>query len=153
MTNHKKVIELKKVEPKTWKFWDYQELGGVSPIEVWESGLSEEAWKLFNGLLKLNRTAKTPLQWVGRGRHFFLEGQSRENRIWELGFQDSDKVQYRVLGIFWPRHTQKEATLLIGCTHKDSVYDPPECIKTANDRRGRLERQEAKLHERKIRTN
>src|SRR5208282_4763741 len=125
MTHHKKVIELP--SPKTWTFWDYMPPGGEAsdtPIEAWRKTLPDEAEKMFNNILKFNRTAPDPRQWIGRGRHFFLEGKSRDERIWELVFHDSDDVQYRILGIFWPRHARKQATLLIGCRHKQNVPRP-----------------------------
>jgi len=149
LTHNKKVIQLP--PPATWTFWDFVSPSGGTPIEDWRNGLSEEAERAFNNLLKFNRTAPDPLHWIGRGRHFFLEGKSKEERVWELVFQDSDKVQYRILGVFWPKHIPKQATLLICCTHKEKVYDPPNCLQTAIDRKKMLREGVAKRHERKIR--
>jgi len=149
LTHHKKVIQLP--PPNTWAYWDWVSLNGANPIEDWRKGLSEEAEKLFNNILKFNRKAPTQLQWIGRGRHFFLEGKGKEARIWELVFQDSDKVQYRILGVFWPKHAQKQVTFLLGCTHKDGVYDPPDWLETAIDRKKKLENGGAKRHVRQVR--
>lgn len=122
-------------------------------MEEWRIELSEEAEKAFNGLLKANRTNQNHLHWVGVGRHFFLEGKSKEERVWELGFQDSDGVQHRILGVFWPKHKRKQATLLIGCTHKGKIYDPPGCLETAIQRRKLLANGGAGIRERKVRTD
>ncbi len=152
LTYSKKVIKFP--SPEFWTFWDFIAPGSdASPIEDWRKGLGEEAEKAFNVILKTNRTSPTPLQWVGRGRHFFLEGKSKGARVWELCFNDSDNVQHRILGIFWPRHQEKQATLLIGCTHKQQIYDPPDCLGTAIRRRQLLEDGKAKIRERKIRTD
>jgi hypothetical protein len=122
-------------------------------VEEWRISLPEEAEKAFNGLLKINRTTQNHLHWVGIGRHFFLEGKSKEERIWELCSQDSDGVQYRILGVFWPKHRRRQATLLIGCTHKEKIYNPPGCLETAIDRRKLLANGGADIRERKVRTN
>jgi hypothetical protein len=150
LTDNKKVIQ--SPPPGPWTFWDFV-FSGTNPIEEWRKGLSEEAEKLFNGLLKTNQKIDNALHWLGRGRHFFLEGRSKEERVWELGFQDSDRVQYRILGVFWPKHTRKQATLLIGCTHKQRVYDPSDCLGTAIKRKKMLSEGIAKRDERKIRTD
>lgn len=158
MSRKKSLTHPKKVIPfpcaDFWTFWDFALPGSdISPVEKWRRSLGEEAEKSFSSLLKLNRTSPTSLQWVGRGKHFFLEGKSKEARIWELCFRDADNVQYRILGIFWPKHKEKQATLLIGCTHKDKIYDPPNCLQTAIDRKKLLVNGLAIIHERKIRTD
>lgn len=45
----------------------------------------------------------------------------------------SEKKQYRVIGCWWKN--PNGYLLLIGCTHKQNIYDPPEAIKTADKRR------------------
>jgi hypothetical protein len=152
LTYRKKVISSS--SPEVWTFWDFVAVPGVtSPVEEWRLSLPEEAEKSFNGILKANRACKNHLHWLGIRRHFFLEGKSKEQRVWELCFQDSDGVQYRILGVFWPKHQRMQATLLIGCTHKEGVYDPPSCLQTAIDRRKLLANGGAHIRERKVRTD
>jgi hypothetical protein len=44
-----------------------------------------------------------------------------------------DKKQYRLIGCSWK--DPGGYLLLIGCTHKQQVYDPPDAIATADKRR------------------
>ena len=131
-----------------WRFWDYVELNDENPIEKWVSELSLEAATMFNDLLRDNHKTELPQRWSGfRG---FMEGNLKEERIWELGFK-ADGRQYRILGKFG--NSRKQAILLIGCYHKMTIYHPMNSLKTAYKRSRALSRGEAKIHERKIRTD
>lgn len=46
--------------------------------------------------------------------------------LWEIKWKSADK-QFRAIGF----DRQGAFILLIGCTHKDDVYGPPNCLKTA----------------------
>lgn len=103
---------------------------------------------MVDDLLKNIHKTEIPKDWVGsRG---FLKGKYREMKIWELGFQ-ADKRQYRILGVFGKK--RKQATLLVGCNHKQRVYTPPDALDLAFERSKKLLRGEARQHERKIKEN
>ena len=78
------------------------------------------------------------------------ELQADEAIDWELEFI-SDKRQYRVLGVFGPG--RKEATLLVGCYHKQRVYQPPNALDEAVKRNKTLSEGRATRLERQIRTD
>jgi hypothetical protein len=48
-----------------------------------------------------------------------------------------DKKQHRVIGCSWKNPSGY--LLLIGCTHKQEIYDPPDAIQTAGRRRRGLQ--------------
>lgn len=145
MTHNKEVIKSAS-EPTEWKFWDFTHSDN-NPIEDWYKTLSEDAQRLFQGLLKNNYKVENPIHWLGFKR--YLKGELKGSGIWELEFFSG--VQYRVLGFFGPR--RKEATLLIGCYHKQKIYEPPNALKTALKRKEMLEEGIATYRERKIRTD
>lgn len=53
----------------------------------------------------------------------------------------SMKTQHRIVGYY---SGPKTFVALIGCTHKQNRYDPPNALETAVERRKRIERKEAK---------
>ena len=58
---------------------------------------------------------------------------------WKAG-----RVQHRIIG----RLTgEQEFLMLIGCTHKDDVYDPPSALDTALERDRKIKNQEASISE------
>jgi len=133
-----------------WKFFDFVYASGNrnNPIETWREGLSEDAELLFNNILKDCAKVELPIHWVAFKR--YLSGKCKEYKIWELYFV-ADKRQYRILGNFGPG--KKEATLLIGCYHKQDAYTPRDTLDTAYRRASLLARGEADRHERKIPTD
>lgn len=146
LTNHKKVISL--VPQKSeWEFYDFGNEAGRSALEAWWSGLSDDARDIFNAILKNNKKIESPREWT---QLRYLHGDARKHRIWELRFR-ADKRAYRVLGMFGTK--KKSAVLLIGCFHKQSVYDPPNAIDTAISRKRLLEEGRANAVERKIRSD
>jgi hypothetical protein len=147
LTHHKKVI-LSTPKAAEWMFCDFSPAPGKNPIQDWVDGLSEYAEEMFWSVLKSNRKVPIPLHWT---QLRYLEGEAKEHRLWELRFT-ADKKKYRVIGIFSP-DTRKRAILLIGCSHKQNVYDPPAAIETAITRKKMLENQEATAIERPIQTN
>lgn len=137
MANHKKVIQLPVVQ---WRFFDY-----ADDIEQWFLGLSESGRDIFNSLLKINSKTSLPTSWQGSK---MLQGACKEVGIWEWRFF-ADGVQQRLLGVFGPE--RKTAIFLLGCSHKDQIYRPPNCIETAIKRANNLSG--ADLNERTIREN
>jgi hypothetical protein len=146
LTHNKKMIHLPP-EPAEWRFWDFTQ-NDNDPIEEWYQDLSEDAQGVFRGLLKNNRKVKDPTQWIGFKGH--LKGALKGSGIWELEFL-SCNVQYRLLGVFGPG--RREATLLIGCYHKQRVYTPANALETARRRKKLLEQGVATHRERKIPTD
>jgi hypothetical protein len=125
LSNHKKVISFPVSPVSGWRFWDCLE-GIRNPIEDWYQGLSEDdGQNIFDSIIKGNKKADNPTQWHDCK---MLQGKAKEHGIWEWRFF-ADGKQQRLLGIFG--RERKQAIFLIGCTHKQRVYDPPECIDTA----------------------
>lgn len=62
----------------------------------------------------------------------------------EVRFKDGG-MQHRLIGMNGPG--EGEYTFLIGCTHKDDVYNPPSAMDTAVDRRKQLESGKASTSE------
>jgi hypothetical protein len=145
LTHNKKVI-ICTPEPTEWRFWDYKE-NGNNQIEIWYDGLSEDAQNMFDSLLKSNRKVKNVVHWIGFRK--FLKGILEGSKIWELGFYSA--VQHRVLAYCGPERMQ--ATLLIGCFHKQGVYDPPDTFATALKRKSKLITGVGEHHERTIKTD
>src|SRR5713226_93598 len=125
LTHNKKVISLEAAEPRDWKFWDFRQ-NGEDVIDTWLATLSDRAQEMFNALLKNNRKVANPIDWLGLKP--LKGGDPQKERIWELRFS-ADNFQYRVLGYFGPG--KREATLLLGCYHKQRVYKPPNALTTA----------------------
>ncbi len=144
LTHNKKVIVL---EPKEWRFWDFTQAVNNAIEDWYNDELSENAQNLFNSILKINRKVENPTQW---GDLKFLKGKAGRERIWELRFY-CDKRAYRVLGYFGPE--RKQATLLIGCYHKQGVYEPADALDTAIKRKKMLEEGRASFSERQVRTD
>jgi len=146
LKNHKKVIEFPREpeEPKEWVFHDWGR-GNANPIEAWVQGLSDEAREKLNSLLKTNRKVQNFVSWVGFKR--FMRGELKNEKIFELEFY-VDKRAYRLLMVSGEK--RKHAVILIGCYHKQKVYEPPDALNTAYKRAKVLKGGKATTHERKI---
>jgi hypothetical protein len=146
LSNHLKVIQFRKPpegDPRVeWKFFDYG-----TEIEAWYQLLSEEEQDTLQTLLKLNSKAETPNGWTGCK---MLQGEGKAEKVWEWRF-NLEGVQQRLLGIFGSK--RKEAIFLIGCNHKQKVYKPPDCLKTAIKRAKEVREGTVRLNERKVRTD
>lgn len=123
-----------------WRFYDY-----ADDVDKWYRGLSEEGRDVFDSLLKANAKAGNPQDWQGCK---MLQGPCKKVGVWEWRFF-ADGVQQRLLGVFGDE--RRTAVFLLGCSHKDRVYRPPECIETAIKRAKNLSG--AILNERQIRTS
>jgi len=139
LQNHKKVIPF---PSSGWCFFDY-----ADEIEKWYSGLLEDGQDTFNALLKLNSKATVPRQWNGCK---MLKGEPKKEGIWEWTFFADDRQQ-RLLGIFGDE--RKRAIFLIGCSHKQNIYTPPDCINTAIRRAREVRDGKARLTQRKVRSD
>jgi len=138
LQNHKEVIAFQSSE---WRFFDYED-----EIEDWYRELSEEGQDIFNALLKTNSKVSLPIHWNGCK---MLQGECKKEGIWEWRFL-ADGRQQRLLGVFG--ESRKIAIFLIGCSHKQNIYKPSECLSTAIMRAKKV-KQGAKLNEREIRSN
>lgn len=76
-----------------------------------------------------------------------LTGEGKEEQIWEWRFHPSG-VQQRLLGIFGSK--RREAVFLVGCNHKQRVYQLRDCIKNAVKRAKEVRLNKAKLNERQV---
>jgi hypothetical protein len=146
LTHHKKMIT-SPPQPTEWMFCDFSPAPGNNPIQDWVDDLSEEAEHGFWSVLKVNRKVAIPKHWT---QLRYLKGKAKAHRLWELRFTADDRA-HRIIGCF-SDGVRMRAILLIGCTHKQNVYDPPEAIKTAITRKTSLEKLEATAIERKIPT-
>ncbi len=135
----------KEEEPKSWQYWDWGTAHN-QPVGGWYDGLSPEAKDKLDTLLKINAKTEIPIHWLG---FKYMQGALKAQKIWQLSFHDA-AGQVRVLGIFGKR---KQAILLIGCTHKGSVYTPPNALETAISRAKDFRNGMVKLYERPIRTD
>jgi len=133
-------------KPALWEFFDYKE-GNQNPIERWYQALTEEEQDVFESLLKTNGKAELPTGWTGCK---MLQGEAKSEQIWEWRFTGGS-VQHRLLGIFGPG--RKQATFLIGCNHKQHVYQPRDCIITAIKRARAVREGRAELDGRTARSD
>lgn len=122
-----------------WRFFDF-----ADDIEEWYRALSEEGQDILNGLLKINCKTMLPRDWIGCE---MLQGPCKEEAVWEWRFR-ADGVQQRLLGVFG--RERGTAIFLIGCSHKQRVYRPPDCLPTAI-RRAKSAKEGGPFRERKIR--
>jgi hypothetical protein len=142
LSNHIKVILFP--QPLYWSFWDYAE-GQANRIEEWyQRDLSQEGRDKFDALLKNTAKIKNHLEWGGKFK--YLQGESKQERIWQLDFI-ADKRQYRLHGVF---RAGRRAVLLSGCFHKGNRYTPENALDTARKRATALREGRATIHERKI---
>ena len=123
-----------------WRFFDYAE-----DIETWYDGLSEEGQNIFDGILKVNSKTDLPLRWVACE---MLQGACKDQGIWEWRFR-ADNTQSRLLGVFG-EELRKTAIFLIGCTHKQKIYQPHDCLESAIKRAKSIQKG-ASFNERKVR--
>lgn len=122
-----------------WRFFDF-----ADDVEDWFRSLPDEGQDILNGMLKVNSKTENPRNWTACE---MLQGPCKDEGIWEWKFV-VDKVQHRLLGVFG--YERKTAIFLIGCTHKQKVYKPPNCLDTAI-KRAKITKNGGVFRERKIR--
>jgi hypothetical protein len=123
-----------------WSFYDYG-----NEIEDWYRSLSENGREILESMLKTNSKAPVPAHWIGSK---MLQGRYKQDGIWEWYFMD-DRCQQRLMGIFG--EDRKTAIFLIGCSHKQRVYTPPDCLDTAAKRAREVRNGTARLRRREVR--
>src|SRR5579872_5956125 len=109
------------------RFLDYLSPAGNNLIAEWYSGLSVDAKAMFDALLDvLSKKA----EWK------YPEFKRLEDGLGEIRWKCDDK-QHRVIGCWWKN--PHGYLLLVGCFHKQRVYNPPDALETANRRRRGLQ--------------
>ena len=107
----------------TWLFREYISPTGRRPLLDWYRSLSKQAQADFDELIRIlekTREWREPAFKRLQGKKYKGLGELRWKTV---------GVQYRVIGMNGPR--SGEYTLFIGCTHKGSVYKPPDALETA----------------------
>ena len=105
------------------RFLDYVTPSGNNDIASWYCLQSVDCRAAFDDLLDILSKKKI---W-SEPEFKRLDGGLGEIR-WRVG-----KVQYRMIGCAWK--DPQGYLLLIGCTHEQKVYNPPDAIRTADKRR------------------
>lgn len=121
-----------------WKLQQYVTSGGRGAIEDWYKKLPPGARADCDTFLKLMVKLKS---WEKMPAFKLLGGGLSELR-WKSG-----GVQYRILG---HRLREHEFLMLIGCTHKQKIYDPPDAFQTAKRRLKEISKKEASYREYKL---
>ena len=114
------------MEDVAWKFREYVAPSGRKLVSEWYGKLSLQIQSDFDrmlGILANKKEWKYPEFKRLQGRQYRGLGEIR----WQSG-----GVQHRVIGC--NGSGAGEYTLLIGCTHKGRVYDPPSALGTAIQR-------------------
>jgi hypothetical protein len=122
----------------SWEYWNFENYGPKgpeNPITSWrETKLSVQQRSDVSTLLGIMRNQR---QWSNRDFRSRLQGYEGLSEI----RLKSERSQIRLVGCFRPGFRY---VILIGCIHKDSVYDPHHCLKTADRRRREINRGEVK---------
>ena len=120
-----------------WKFKDFVSPAGVNQVQKWYDRLSPTVQADVDELLE---TLKKKEKWDDSEFRARLKGKAGKG-LSEIKWK-SERTQYRLIGMFCPGH---EYIFLIGCTHKASIYDPPNAIETAAERKKDLANGEGSL--------
>lgn len=111
-------------------------------IADWYAGLLTQEQSDFKAFMRI--LAKTR-EWRYPAFKWLTGKKYRE--LGELRFE-SEKKAHRVIGCLGPG--AKQFTMLIGCFHKQRVYNPANALDTALQRKKLLEQGEGSARERKI---
>jgi hypothetical protein len=108
-------------------FLDYWSPAGNNLIADWYCGISVESRAMFDDLLEvLSKKA----EWK------YPDFKRLDDGLGEIRWK-CDKKQHRVIGCSWKN--PNGYLLLIGCTHKQQIDDPPDALETADKRRRGLQ--------------
>jgi hypothetical protein len=120
---------------------NYGDAGPSNPITRWKKNqLSTQQRADVNTLLGVLRNQR---QWSKQDFRPRLRGYDGLSEI-KL---KSENVQIRLVGCFKPG---QRYVILIGCTHKGSVYDPRACLDTAERRKREIDREEVQISEHSV---
>jgi hypothetical protein len=104
-------------------FLDFVSAAGNNLISEWYCSQPVECRAMFDDLLDI--LAK-------KAAWKYPEFKRLENGLGEIMWRFG-KVQHRMIGCSWK--APSGYLLLIGCTHKQDIYNPPDAIETADKRR------------------
>jgi hypothetical protein len=126
-----------------WRFWAYLSPAGRDPIRDWrKKDLEKQQCTDMDALIRIWRKQA---QWDSRDFKPLGTGLS------EFRFK-SCKTQLRLVGFYWPAKNPADLTIngnytfLIGCSHKQQIYEPPSALATAAERMELLKRGLASQH-------
>jgi hypothetical protein len=129
-----------------WVFRDYVHPNGNNPIRKWytkELSAQEQA-DLDALLTALERTQN----W---GLPDYRPLQGAQKGLGEIRWRGDQKRPLRLIGFFGIEAGQ--FTILVGCTHDNDKYDPPNALNTASARMSELKRDIGETCEHEIETD
>lgn len=112
----------------------YVSPAGNNKIADWYNGLSMQGKADADEFLRNMRMTQNWQMPMYRWR--LKGGEGLGELRWE-----SERKQHRLLGFFFQGHW----CAVQGCTHKQQVYKPPECLDTARRYKGQIERKEVTI--------
>src|ERR1035438_4236115 len=105
------------------RFLDFKSAAGNNLLSEWYCQQSFDCRAMFDSLLEVLGKSK---EWK------YPEFKFLDDGIGEIRW-NAGKVQHRVMGCSWK--DPHGYLLLIGCTHKQNIYSPPDALATAKKRR------------------
>lgn len=112
-----------------WRFQQFRAWTGRKAIDDWRGKMSPARQASFD--IFMDRIAKMEA-WPS-GTCDPIKGHAG---CWELRWT-AEKVEHRVFGYYGK---EKEFCMMVGCTHKGKVYDPPGAFEMLDDRKSKVEK-------------
>ena len=109
---------------RVWRFKQFRAWSGRRAIDDWRLRLSPARRAIFDTFL--DRIAKMQSWPAG-----ICDPIRNHAGCWELRWT-GEKVEHRIFGYFGEG---EEFNMMIGCTHKGKIYDPPGVFETLNQRK------------------
>ena len=119
-----------------WRFSQYQAWTRRRAIDDWRKSLSPARRAIFDTFL--DRIAKMQNWPTG-----ICDPIKNHVGCWELRWA-AEKVEHRILGYYGG---EKEFRMMVGCTHKGKIYDPPGAFEILDERKAKVEKGEGGLSE------
>ena len=116
-----------------WHLKDFVSHTGRNQIADWYELLSAQARSDFDALIDILEKKE---DW---SYPEYKDLKRKHKGVGEIRWK-TEKTQHRVLGYSPSDHV---FVLLIGCTHKMNIYNPPEALDTALERKKKVESGEA----------
>jgi len=112
---------------RLWVFNQFRSANGRDVISDWRKGLSPARRAVLD--VFLDRIAKMRAWPIG-----ICDPIRGYSGYWELRWT-AEKVEHRIFGYYGGPLL---FVMLVGCTHKGKVYDPPSAFQTMNERNKKL---------------
>ena len=119
---------------RRWTFEQFRSANGREAITDWRRGLSPARRAALD--VFLDRISKMSAWPTG-----ICDPITGHPGCWELRWT-SEKVEHRIFGYYGGI---LRFVMLVGCTHKDGVYNPPSAFETMDDRKRKIETKEGTL--------